>query len=105
MLLVMARLELRNRTQGIHPNVYAIIQCALWRKGYSTRSNITTHFYGGTGSAIKKMKTDIALLGIWVKKMLGGAPRVIILYKKTAMKFNHARLRRHVAPPESANPN
>ena len=34
--------------------VYAIIQGALWCKGYSTgTSGITEHFYGGTGSAVK----------------------------------------------------
>lgn len=37
--------------------VYAIIQGALWCKGYSTGAGmITEHFYGGTGSAIKKLK-------------------------------------------------
>lgn len=39
--------------------VYAIIQGALWCKGYGTGSNeITEHFYGGTGAAVKKLKTD-----------------------------------------------
>lgn len=39
--------------------VYAIIQGALWCKGYSTGANkITEHFYSGTGSAIKKLKKD-----------------------------------------------
>lgn len=40
-------------------NVYAIIQGALWCKGYSTGSSeITKHFYSGTGSGVKKMKED-----------------------------------------------
>lgn len=39
--------------------VYAIIQGALWCKGYSTgASGITEHFYGGTGSAVKALKRD-----------------------------------------------
>lgn len=39
--------------------VYAIIQGALWCKGYSTgASGITEHFYGGTGSAVKSLKED-----------------------------------------------
>lgn len=39
--------------------VYAIIQGALWCKGYSTgASGITEHFYGGTGAAVKKLKED-----------------------------------------------
>ena len=39
--------------------VYAIIQGALWCKGYSTgASGITEHFYGGTGAAVKSLKTD-----------------------------------------------
>lgn len=40
-------------------NVYGIIQGALWCKGYGTgASDITKHFYGGTGSAIKRLKND-----------------------------------------------
>lgn len=40
-------------------NVYAIIQGALWCKGYGTGTYaITKHFYGGTASAIKKLKND-----------------------------------------------
>lgn len=39
--------------------VYAIIQGALWCKGYSTgAAGITEHFYGGTGSAVKSLKED-----------------------------------------------
>lgn len=39
--------------------VYAIIQGALWCKGYGTgASGITEHFYGGTGSAIISLKRD-----------------------------------------------
>lgn len=40
-------------------NVYAIIQGALWCKGYGTGSGeITKHFYGGTGKAVIRLKTD-----------------------------------------------
>ena len=40
-------------------NIYGIIQGACWCKGYSTSSsNITKHFYSGTGNAIKKLKED-----------------------------------------------
>lgn len=40
-------------------NVYAIIQGALWCKGYSTgAAEITKHFYGGTGSGVMKLKSD-----------------------------------------------
>ena len=40
-------------------NIYAIIQGACWCKGYSTgASNITKHFYSGTGNAIKSLKSD-----------------------------------------------
>lgn len=43
-------------------NVYGIIQGALWCKGYSTGSEaITRHFYGGTGSGIKKLKRDVGI--------------------------------------------
>lgn len=43
-------------------NIYAIIQGALWCKGYSTgATGITKHFYGGTGSAIMALKTDAGL--------------------------------------------
>ena len=44
-------------------NVYSIIQGALWCKGYSTGSNISQHFYDGTGSAIRKLKTDMGIEG------------------------------------------
>lgn len=41
-------------------NVYGIIQCALWTKGYSTgASSITKHFYDGTGGAIIDLKEDM----------------------------------------------
>lgn len=41
-------------------NIYGIIQCALWTKGYSTGANIISkHFYDGTGNAIKSMKADM----------------------------------------------
>lgn len=44
-------------------NVYSIIQGALWCKGYSTGGNISQHFYDGTGSAIRKLKTDMGIEG------------------------------------------
>lgn len=38
-------------------NIYGIIQCACWCKGYSTgASYITKHFYSGTGNAIRSLK-------------------------------------------------
>lgn len=44
-------------------NIYAIIQGALWCKGYSTGANgITKHFYGGTGGAVKSLKEDAGLI-------------------------------------------
>lgn len=40
-------------------NIYGIIQGACWCKGYSTgASEITKHFYSGTGNAIKKLKSN-----------------------------------------------
>ena len=43
-------------------NVYGIIQGALSCKGYDYGTNSPTcHFYGGTGSAIKKLKSDAGL--------------------------------------------
>ncbi len=53
------------QTQGdlYQDNVYAIIQGALWCKGYSVgASTITRHFYGGTGDAIRSMKTDAGMV-------------------------------------------
>ncbi|MFD0704642.1 glycoside hydrolase domain-containing protein [Alloscardovia venturai] len=45
-------------------NVYGIIQGALWCKGYSTSSGeITTHFFGGTGGAIRELKADMGIGG------------------------------------------
>ena len=45
-------------------NVYSIIQGALWCKGYSAGSDeITQHFYGGTGKAIKNLQTDMGIGG------------------------------------------
>lgn len=45
-------------------NVYAIIQGALWCKGYGTGADsITRHFYGGTGAAIRELKTDMGIGG------------------------------------------
>lgn len=44
-------------------NIYGIIQGALWCKGYSTNaSDITKHFYSGTGNAIKSMKSDAGMI-------------------------------------------
>ena len=43
-------------------NIYAIIQGALFCKGYSTGvMNITKHFYNGTGNAIKQLKEDAGI--------------------------------------------
>ncbi len=43
--------------------VYAIIQGALWCKGYGTgATGITEHFYGGTGSAVRRLKADAGLV-------------------------------------------
>lgn len=43
-------------------NIYGIIQGALWCKGYSTGAfSITTHFYGGTGNAIKSLKSHMGI--------------------------------------------
>lgn len=40
-------------------NIYGIIQCACWCKGYSTGSSeITKHFYGGTGNGIRNLKEN-----------------------------------------------
>lgn len=44
-------------------NVYSIIQGGLWCKGYSTGNNITQHFYGGTGAAVKALKADMGFGG------------------------------------------
>ncbi len=44
-------------------NIYAIIQGALWCKGYSTGADrITKHFYGGTGRGIRQMKEDAGMI-------------------------------------------
>ncbi len=49
----------QNPESTYEDNTYAIIQCALWCKGYSTGSGtITRHFYGGTGTGIKMLKQD-----------------------------------------------
>ena len=43
-------------------NIYAIIQGALWCKGYSTGANeITRHFYGGTGRGIEMQECRIQI--------------------------------------------
>lgn len=42
--------------------VYAIVQGALWCKGYSTGSaEITEHFYSGTGMGVKMLKSDMGI--------------------------------------------
>lgn len=44
-------------------NVYGIIQGALWCKGYSTGAeDITLHFYGGTGDAVRELKDDAGMI-------------------------------------------
>lgn len=49
----------QNTNDTATSRVYAIIQGALWCKGYSTgASGITEHFYGGTGAAVQKLKKD-----------------------------------------------
>ena len=49
----------QNSSDTTENNIYAIIQGALWCKGYSTgATGITKHFYSGTGGAVKKMKED-----------------------------------------------
>lgn len=49
----------QNANDTTTSRVYAIIQGALWCKGYSTgASGITEHFYGGTGAAVKALKED-----------------------------------------------
>lgn len=49
----------QNASDDSGDNIYSIIQGALWCKGYSTgATGITTHFYSGTGNAIKKLKQD-----------------------------------------------
>lgn len=48
----------QNPDDSTQDNIYAIIQGALWCKGYSTgASSITKNFYSGTGNAIKSLKT------------------------------------------------
>ena len=43
--------------------IYGIIQCALWTKGYYIPSgSITEHFYDGTRDAIKELKTDMGFI-------------------------------------------
>lgn len=45
--------------------VYAIVQGALWCKGYSTGSaEITEHFYSGTGLGVKMLKSDMGISSI-----------------------------------------
>lgn len=40
-------------------NIYGIIQCACWCKGYAADySGITKHFYSVTGNAIQQLKSD-----------------------------------------------
>lgn len=43
-------------------NIYAIIQGALFCKGYSTGvMNVTRHFYNGTGNAVKALRGDAGI--------------------------------------------
>lgn len=52
----------QNANDTTTSRVYAIIQGALWCKGYSTgASGITEHFYGGTGSAVISLKENAGL--------------------------------------------
>ena len=53
----------QNDSDKTKSNIYAIIQGALWCKGYSTGSHITKNFYNGTGKAVKSLKTDMGLGG------------------------------------------
>ena len=47
---------------GTPSNIHAIIQGALWCKGYSTgASGITQNFFNGTGTAVKEMKFDAGI--------------------------------------------
>lgn len=49
----------QNPDDETEDNIYGIIQGACWCKGYSTgASDITKHFYSGTGNAIKDLKKD-----------------------------------------------
>lgn len=49
----------QNDNDEAEDNIYGIIQGACWCKGYSTGAgDITKHFYGGTGNAIKNLKSD-----------------------------------------------
>lgn len=48
---------------GTPSNIHAIIQGALWCKGYSTgATGITLNFYSGTGNAVKKLKSDAGMV-------------------------------------------
>lgn len=66
-------------------NVYGIIQGALWCKGYSTGSDkITTNFYGGTGNAIRELKSDMGIggdssVGIGIMKALLSMDQFVLL--------------------------
>lgn len=69
--------------------VYAIVQGALWCKGYSTgASGITEHFYDGTGSAIKMLKTDAGYLNpnstvtLNVMKALLSMNQYVVIYSQ-----------------------
>ena len=57
---------IQQQSQGdpTEDNVYAIIQGACWCKGYSVgATDITKHFYGGTGNAIKQLRSDAGIDG------------------------------------------
>lgn len=49
----------QSSSDATEENIYAIIQGALFCKGYSTGvGTVTKHFYDGTGNAIKSLKED-----------------------------------------------
>lgn len=58
---------IRQQADGVteESNVYAIIQGALWCKGYGAyeSDDITRHFYGPTGKAIRALKVDMGIGG------------------------------------------
>lgn len=66
-------------------NVYGIIQGALWCKGYwIDSSKITTNFYGSTGDAIRKLKSDMGIggdssVGIGIMKALLSMDQFVLL--------------------------
>lgn len=52
-------IQQQNSSDETEDNIYGIIQGACWCKGYSVNSTeITKHFYSGTGNAIINLKND-----------------------------------------------